>query len=934
MRPMHLTLSAFGPYPGRQEIPLEKFGEKGIYLITGDTGAGKTTIFDAVTFALYGEASGESREPAMLRSKYAGENEATFVELTFSYGDRIFRIKRNPEYLRPAKRGEGMVTEKAEAELIYPDGRIVTNSKRVTEEIESLIGLTRKQFKQVAMIAQGDFLKLLQASTKERSEIFREIFATGLFQQLQESLKQEAAAERKNYEELKRSIMQYADSIVCEEESSFFQELNQARGGEAIAAGNILEILNKIIEKDEAEKNDLELRLCEKEKAFEEITIALTRAEEEAKNKKELDRISLELNQKLLVLEQKTKDAEQAEKKRPEIEKITLEIQNLEKQKPQYEEESRLKKEWEKKKEENDLHNSKLVNLEKKYSLDEEKRSETIEKLENLKSSELEKERCEKSVEEEEKRKRELTSITDDMKELKKSLLEYVRFQEKYIDIRTVTDRLKLKFDSMERAFLDEQAGVLALSLEVGKPCPVCGSLEHPKPAEVSEHAPTEAELKAAKNEYECSHREEEKISIKLGDMKGRIIIRGEKLFQQAEAVLNKSLFFDSDKIFELHIFREMETELGKAAVLNDERLKGFKEKLSNEIRRLEEKREYEKKLEKLEILLKEDKEKIDKEKTEQQELNLQLSLLNQQYENCRAVLGDMTLEVLNRKLRVLGQEKQKINEEIEETKEECRKAAEEISLLKGKADVLKEKTGKNDSPDVEALKLKKEGILAEKTQTEKRVRLITEKWRLNKDIFCRLEAQSEKQDITAKRWIELKALSDTANGNLSGKDKIMLETYVQTAYFDRIIIRANRRLMMMTSGQYELKRRRVQENKISQSGLELDVIDHYNGSERSVKTLSGGESFKAALALALGMSDEIQHTAGGVRIESMFVDEGFGSLDEESLNQAVKSLYEITEGKRIVGIISHVSELKNKIDKQIVVKKGKAGGSFAEIVV
>ena len=203
-----------------------------------------------------------------------------------------------------------------------------------------------------------------------------------------------------------------------------------------------------------------------------------------------------------------------------------------------------------------------------------------------------------------------------------------------------------------------------------------------------------------------------------------------------------------------------------------------------------------------------------------------------------------------------------------------------------------------------------------------------------NAAVKKKIEEKSGELTSLEERWAWVKALSNTANGNITGKEKVMLETYIQMTYFDRILVRANRRLLSMTGGQYELVRRQVADNNRSQSGLELDVIDHYNGTQRSVKTLSGGESFKASLSLALGLSDEVQSSAGGIRLDTMFVDEGFGSLDEESLQQAIRTLAELGEGNRLVGIISHVGELKEKIDRQIVVTKAKTGGSRAEIRV
>lgn len=231
MKPVKLIMSAFGPYAGNTEIDFERLGSQGLYLITGDTGAGKTTIFDAIVFALYGEASGDVRKADMFRSKYAKEDVPTFVAFTFAYRGRHYQVRRNPEYQRPKGRGTGYTTQKAEAELIYPDDRApVTKSKEVTRAVTELIGLDRRQFTQIAMIAQGDFQKLLLAGTEERGAIFRQIFKTGLYQTLQAKLKDATKAQWVEYTELKRSISQYMESIVCTQDTPAAEKMRQCAG--------------------------------------------------------------------------------------------------------------------------------------------------------------------------------------------------------------------------------------------------------------------------------------------------------------------------------------------------------------------------------------------------------------------------------------------------------------------------------------------------------------------------------------------------------------------------------------------------------------------------------------------------------------------------------------------------------------------------------
>ena len=255
MKPVRLRISAFGPYAGEMELDMTKLGESGLYLITGDTGAGKTTIFDAITFALYGEASGENREPVMLRSKYAEPSVPTEVELTFSCGDKIYTVRRNPEYERPAKRGGGTTLQRAEAELVFPDGRTVTRLKDVNQGVREILGLDRNQFSQIAMIAQGDFMKLILADTRERQAIFREIFKTGYYRTLQEKLREESGRLRSLCEGEKAGIAQYVDGIRWPEPEKAAGEL---------PVEEVCALLEKVLEEDllaerEAERRDAEL---------------------------------------------------------------------------------------------------------------------------------------------------------------------------------------------------------------------------------------------------------------------------------------------------------------------------------------------------------------------------------------------------------------------------------------------------------------------------------------------------------------------------------------------------------------------------------------------------------------------------------------------------------------------------------------------------
>ena len=463
--------------------------------------------------------------------------------------------------------------------------------------------------------------------------------------------------------------------------------------------------------------------------------------------------------------------------------------------------------------------------------------------------------------------------------------------------------------------------------MKEGEPCPVCGSKEHPHLAALTDSAPTKEELDGYKQDAEEAQKAASDASVHAGKISA-------SLQTQLEHITNLQGTEHSG-------LTENETELLQAeqtAKEKEESLAGEIKKIQSQIDALKEKIDRKQLLEQQ---LPEKEALLEQKKTELANAEKESTAVFAKEESCVR-----NIEALQKKLRFVSKaeaedeikmlkesqdnletelkEAQKASTELEKTIAAFTAAIQEAEkLLAGRIVIDTEKEEEN-----------KNTYTAEKTAAVERQEQITERLSQNRSTAEQLEKKQEDLGKAEKAWILIRTLSDTANGNLSGREKIMLETYVQMAYFDRIIERANLRLMIMTDGQYELKRRTEAAGLLKQSGLELDVIDHHNGSERSVATLSGGESFKASLALALGLSDEIQSQAGGIRLDTMFVDEGFGTLDEESLRQALRALLSLTESNRLVGIISHVNELKEKIDRQIVVTKEKSGESSVKIVV
>ncbi|WP_312354516.1 SMC family ATPase [Aminipila sp.] len=923
MRPIHLIISAFGPYADKCEMALSQLGTKGLYLITGDTGAGKTTIFDAIMFALYGEASGSSRETNMLRSKYADENTPTYVELLFQYGGKEYKIRRNPEYLRPAKRGNGFTAEKAEAELIYPDGSVLTNGKKVTEAVEILTGLDREQFKQIAMIAQGDFMKLLLASTKERSEIFRDIFKTKAYQRLQERLKSEAGTLKNDYERLKQSICQYIEEIVCEEEGIFSNELAEIKlQSNLVTIEETVVFIESIITADEALRENWEEKLLNTEKRLEEVNHLLAEAEKYNKTYKEFLTTEKEWGQNLgeLKLCQRVLDIET--EKQPDLEKKVGLIQSAKDKLGQYRELQQTIDEMDAKEKQLSVHNKGLVNNMEKLRISDALLEELKKELDSLTDLGINKQKLQSQIKETEDKQKLAGELLSGISQWNQMNQKLIVAQENYKRSFQRWEAAKKRFAQLERDFLDEQAGILASRLVEGECCPVCGSVEHPVKAVPSENAPTEAELQQAKSQSETCQAEVSRFSTDASMLKGKAEALKEELLKQSRKLLEFCLF---EEIKEKVQQKEQELRLESLEFINQlkavENKINRKEILNKEIPEIEHKR-------------KELEDSIAKENQKIATLEAELNGL----QNSKQVLAEKlefdSKEAAEKHIKKLESEKLMMQQSFEKAKkrlEECKLAVTKYAV---KMDALKGQLKELKKVDWDAENEKKALLVQEKSKLLSLITQVASRLDRNRSALHRIKLRKDELSEVEKRWTWVRALSNTANGNITGKEKIMLETYIQMTYFDRIIARANIRLMLMTSGQYELKRRVEAENRQSQSGLELDVIDHYNGSERSVKTLSGGESFQASLSLALGLSDEIQSSAGGIQLDTMFIDEGFGSLDEEALSQAIRALKGLTEGNKLIGIISHVSELKEKIDKHILVKKDKAGGSRAVISV
>ena len=922
MRPLHLTLSAFGPYAGQVEIPLEQLGERGLYLITGDTGAGKTTLFDAITYALYGEPSGDNRDPSMFRSKYAQPDTPTWVELVFSYGGQTYTVRRSPEYERPAKRGGGTTLQRAEAELHLPDGRLVTKTREVTGEIVNIIGLDRSQFAQIAMIAQGDFLKLLLADTRSRQEIFRKLFPTRGYMVFQEKVKSESGALQRECEAARASVKQYIDGVLCPREDPMYPQWERAWAGE-LPIQETVELLETLLDQDRERDTQCSEELEQLDGEWKAVTALLAKAEELEKAQSQLEEAQARRETCAAQWEAAQQQLEAQTAQAPQLEGLRAQLADLEAELPRYQELDQLRQ--------NLTAQTQSIRQQSTWLEEQESEQQRREKeLElwrqeraGLEEAGAQRERLlgqQTRAQEQSQRLEELSTLLAGCRQARVNL---EGAQKRYGVARQKAQAAQEDYAGKNQAFLDEQAGILAQQLAEGQPCPVCGSLTHPTPAQLSPGAPTEEELNRAKQAWETAQQTASTWSVEAGKARTALEEREQRLRSQMAHVLPEQ---GADQPVDQSI-QEAQRKAQEALDQVRGQLRQVEAALVRKRQLDTQIPQQEQRLGELEQAIASAREQLAGANSRREELEGQIHTLEGQLRYPQADQARQEQSKLNGELQ-----------RLEEAQNQAQRRANAAQLaLTGAEEAvkqLKQLVEQSQPMDVVAQRARSQELTLRRAQLTAIQRELHTRITTNRTALEQIQGKTAQLTQLEQRYTWVRVLSNTVNGTLPGKEKIALETYVQMTFFDRILRRANLRLLVMTGGQYELKRRREAAGSRGQSGLEMDVIDHYNGTQRSVKSLSGGESFQASLALALGLSDEIQSSAGGIRLDTMFVDEGFGSLDEESLNKAMGALGDLAQGNRLVGIISHVSELKEKIDKQIVVRKDRTGGSRVEIVV
>ncbi len=1054
MKPIKLIISAIGPYAGKlPEIGFDAFEEKGLFLISGDTGAGKTTIFDAICFALYGTTSGTYRDTKNLRSEYAGTSVQSYVDFYFSHQGREFHVWRQPSYKRQKQRGSGVVLEKEKA-VLYEEGQAqIEGLNQVNNAVKELLHIDEKQFKQIVMIAQGEFWNLLNAKTDQRTEILRTIFSTSGYKSIEYKLKDRMDASYKIKTNAENSIVQYFEDVSANKEDEFFDELEElkSRAGRSGSVWNLdeildvmerlalsdrkkLECLNADLKKAEKElkKNNDELaqaetnnRFIEKRDRLEKEKGKLEKRKTEIDGKilrlnkqkkathnvkpfydewtKKCDEISLnekknkKLNSKLKEAEAAVKCAkdelDDAKKREPEADKLRRTISRIDDEEQQYQKKGELEGMRKKLRE-----RAKELNIEEENLKEDEKSLK--EKINALRETVKELDRKPAELKEAENGKKQLKALLDRLAEIinvqipereegKTALSEK---QKAFLETREKYEKASGRREDAERILEDSRAGILAGKLVEGEKCPVCGSMHHPEPAKFKEASISEDDFKKCQEEE--SMLREKKADANMEAEKAKTVLEEvEKQLRKDILGCIKDPLLDMDReeksLRELiRVVKEAKTQV---QMMSEESSKKCTS-LERDCKRLEKAKEdietaqgdETKNLNSKKERLSQDKKKNEKELTE-------TGAILKALEN----LSFPDWKTAKKEREQAKTKKNKILDDIRKAEEKKRKVDDEVIGVRSKLKILNDNLGQQKN-DEQALreKLDKEVITNEFSSVEE-----MRKYVVNEDDIALLEkeineyrqdvATNEKQlsdaksDAEGKKVIDIKTLKDVCgeqsknvdllrrncNNNenristnkekqksildrreelekarkenascqklynlvrgTTGNGKITLEQYIQAAGFDGIIAAANRRLLPMSDGQYELYRQEDSLGKKSNNFLDLEVLDNYTGHRRPVGNLSGGESFKASLSLALGLSDTVSSNLGGVQMDALFVDEGFGTLDRKSIDSAMEILINLTGSNKLVGIISHREELMENIPQQIKVKKTKDGSQI-----
>ena len=923
MRPLNLTMSAFGPYAGVQMLDMAQLGAEGLYLVTGDTGAGKTTIFDAICYALYDEPSGASRDARMMRSTYADVDTDTYVELTFDHMGKTYRVKRNPSYERRKKKGEGTTLQDAAAELYLPDDSVIANRTKVNSYLQELLGVDREQFSQISMLAQGEFKELLVAESGDRQKIFSKLFHTSRYFVLQKRLQDETRKLQSERDDMKKSIEQYISGIVFGEDDPLGLSVQKAKDGQ-MPIDEVITLIGKLIVTEKARTDSYEKQIGTLETRVGELDTLIGKAQQTEKARVQLEKTHLELanvqNDRTTAEAElnRTKEAlQETEELQRQAAVINNELPNYEKldekRKNIADEEQLIQRQNEQAEKGRMLVTDKQKSIEK-LRLEQTQLADAGEKIVAITAS-----------------REKMADAVDYLNGISRLLMEYSRrkqavdkAQKQYLFDNEMYTRKQDLYEHMSTLYRNAQAGILAKDLKEGQACPVCGATEHKLLASLPKEAPTDAQLDGAKKDAD---RARDRANASATDAK----VKFASVMEIRNSIIEQAgrKFDDPEDIDGLP--EKVEKNIGY-----------YNEKIAKTDRQIEAERKRVSRRDELAAKLPQEEEAFAGMQVKLAELERNISALTAKVVSDREQATELAAglrfrnrsEAETKMNEILGRAKKQQNS-FDAAEKRYNAVIQDIKTLEGQIKALTDTL--ESAEKLELAKLEEDKNAARDELG--RIRLLMQdgnsRIRANETAMANISRKSDELSAKEKKYVSVKSLYDTASGNVSGKNKINLEAYIQMSYFDRIIQRANLRFLKMSDGQYELGRVTDSSDKRSQIGLDLCFVDHYNGSRRDVKSLSGGESFMASLSLALGLSDEVQASAGGIQIDTMFVDEGFGSLDtEKTLPQAYKALVSVTEGRKLVGIISHVTELKEKIDKQIVVEKDRTGRAKARLVV
>lgn len=1027
MKPIHLTISAFGPYSNTVTLDMQAFDGQGLFLITGDTGAGKTSIFDAICFALFGEVSGSQRGADQLRSDFAAPTADTYVKFTFSHGGKRYQIHRTPKYERLKKRGTGTVTQQPNAVMTNRDGSTIAGATAVTDAVQQLLGVDCRSFKQISMIAQGEFMKLLTADSQSRAKIIRNVFHTEELVRLQKCIKTEYLAQNRTCEDMHRALLQYAEGFQLEQNTEtqeltellplvqeqnrrdaqtieqLDEQLRQLRAARTAATEAVIQAETQLQARNKwlaakQQLTQLEAQLPDMQAQTERLEQARRARDlvqpqwqayqsEQARWEQLANRVQAQKQHVEQLKQQGTsleEQKQQAEAQLPQLNLLQQEMTRLSDAKQQAEL-------WREKQAQAKTARDSADSLQTQYQQTanalqtERQRIEGLRKqIESLHGLQMQRETLRSAWKEATEQVKQLNSKRDLFAELSNCQVQLDKQQSTYEKQERLYLTEEQKYRTAELYWMRGQAGILAQDLRDHMPCPVCGALEHPHPAQLQAHVPTEQELQALRENAEHNRAALQQVSEQTAAVRSRM-----ETAKHAVRQAMQELFDEPDTTQEqlLHIIVQKTEE-------TEQLLKQGKE-LSEQVSRLE---QIDGQLQAIQRQLPELEREAQRAEQAYHAADRKAAAIEAEAQTVQSTLPMRNLAGIEAKLHEKQETYDALHQHIDKAKNDweshqrklssavevyrsaCAQEQQQQQLAKtaqkawkdavytagfasGKAyhaallapeafrraeqqcQAFSQQLTTARSLEREYAAAVPDGELQDieqlRQQREQAERICQEKERLrtqcaarrenNQAVLSRIERMQNELEQLEQQTAALRELSQTANGELTGKQKLMLEQYVQAAYFERVLQRANLRLRDMTQGRYEMHRRKTAENHRSQSGLDIDVMDYYTGKRRSVKTLSGGESFLGALALALGMSDVIQSYAGGVLVETVFLDEGFGTLDSAALEQAIGVLVRLSGGNRLIGIISHVAELKDRIGRQIVVRRG-TSGSTAEI--